>query len=483
MITKNFIRNSIIYTIAGSLPMASAVILLPFYLHYLPVEEYGAMAVYTTFSMLVQVLITYSFDTSVYIHYHDYKNEHAKLSQFISSAFVLMAIISVIVSLFAVGGGSLLFDKLLDNKSVSFYPYGLLSVATSIFQSFFKVNSSLLQTQQKPTLYLWSNLLSFSLIAAFTIGGLIFFPNTLIGPIGGRMLAAMISGVWALMRIFKEFGVHFNFPLLKESFAFNNSSFIYQVQQWLINNFDRFVITYYLTLKDVGAYDFAFKCMLLIDPIMSGLYNSFYPKVIGLLKEQPAEVKESTGPINRYFHGYIAITMILVAISIFFFPVLIDTGIIRSGYADSWKYIPYIGILYLIRSIRTYFAFPYGPLKIVYVWPYLIIAIIKIALMISLIRILDVYAVIFSAAISAVLEIIFLRVAIKDRVMFRFNSLKIIIAPVVLIVFIFVLEPTVNINQYLRHGLFVVLTLAVLWTLYGKEVKALSPFDFLKRKI
>ena len=65
MISKGFIRNSVIYTVAGMLPMASAVILLPFYLNYLPIEQYGQLALYLAFSMFVQIVATYSFDSSL----------------------------------------------------------------------------------------------------------------------------------------------------------------------------------------------------------------------------------------------------------------------------------------------------------------------------------------------------------------------------------------------------------------------------------
>ena len=90
MISKGFIKNSVIYTVAGMLPTASAVILLPFYLNYLPLAQYGQLAFYLAFSMLVQVIATYSFDSSLYIYYHDYKNDRPKLSVLISSAYVFM---------------------------------------------------------------------------------------------------------------------------------------------------------------------------------------------------------------------------------------------------------------------------------------------------------------------------------------------------------------------------------------------------------
>ena len=80
--------------------MASALILLPFYIQYLSTEVYGALQIYLAFSLLVQILVTFSFDTSVYIHYHEFKNDPKKLSVFISSAFVFMLLIGAVISVF-----------------------------------------------------------------------------------------------------------------------------------------------------------------------------------------------------------------------------------------------------------------------------------------------------------------------------------------------------------------------------------------------
>ena len=145
--------------------MASAIILLPFYGEYLSPEAMGALSIYFGFSLLVQILVTYSFDASLYINYHEFKNEPAKLSSFISSAFILILLISLVTGLLLAFIGDWIFSKMFTEQEILFYPFGLLSVATGIFQALQKVNNTLLQTQQKPTLFLWFNLLSFSLIA------------------------------------------------------------------------------------------------------------------------------------------------------------------------------------------------------------------------------------------------------------------------------------------------------------------------------
>ncbi len=321
MISKKFIRNSIIYTIAGSLPLASGIILLPFYFKYLSTSVYGATVLYTGVSLLVQVLVTYSFDTSVYSYFHEFKNDRSKLSTYVSSAFTFIVILSLIVGAILSLLGSLIFEKVFESK-ILFYPYGLISVATGIFQSIIKVNSSLLQTQEKASSFLWLNLLSFFLIALFTVAGLYFFPDELIGPIGGRFAAVVITGSWVLFRIYRQFGFHFDFVLLKSTLGFNYPSFLYQVMQWFNGYYDRVLMSSYLPMAQVGIYDLTVKCVMAIEFVLAGSYNSFFPKVLGIVALQTE--KKSTVEINRYYNGLTAVTILLVGLCIFFFPIIIE---------------------------------------------------------------------------------------------------------------------------------------------------------------
>src|SRR5688572_23972635 len=99
MISKRFVKNSILYTVAGSLPMASAVILLPFYLEFLSTSDFGSLSIFWAFSAFIQILVTYSFDTSLYVYFHDFKSDREKLSMLVSSVFIFMLILGVIVSI------------------------------------------------------------------------------------------------------------------------------------------------------------------------------------------------------------------------------------------------------------------------------------------------------------------------------------------------------------------------------------------------
>lgn len=461
--------------------MASAIILLPFYLLYIPTEVYGALSLYLAFSIFVQIVVSYSFDSTTYIFYHEYKHEPAKLATFISSAFVLILLLVVGAGLLFTLAGDLIFKRVFDDPRISFFPYGLMAVGIGAFQAIVKVYCNILQSSEKPVLFLQSNLLQFVLIAALTLIGLHFFPGSLMGPIGGRMLAGLVIAAWSLYRVFVQFGIQFNFQLLKATFSFNQYTFIHQLQQWGINYLDRFIILFFLPLSAVGIYDFAIKCLVVIEFILNGLHNSFYPKVVSVITAQSE--KGSTPELNRYYNGMTAVIMIVVSMSILGLPLLFDVFTIKKGYEGAVAFIPYLAVVYVLRSMRYYFAIPFGAIKYMKPLPVisLIVSVIKIALILILIKVYGIEGVIFATIASLVIEIVTMRKALQGRFRFRYNFFKLIVIPAGLILMVLILESLVGKRYpWQVHLLYVVITtISLIWA-YRNELKFLKLSTLVK---
>jgi O-antigen/teichoic acid export membrane protein len=457
--------------------MASAIILLPFYLHHLSTEVYGAFQLYLAFSLLIQILVTFSFDSSIYIHFHEFKSDQEKLSTFISSAFIFMLLIGLGVMAAFMGFGDLIFSFVLPHQNISFYPYGVASVGAGVFQALFKVHSSLLQSREKPEIFFWSNVLSFSMIASFTIIGLQLFPNSLMGPIVGRFVASLVAGAWASVRIFREFGLRYDFTWLKSSFSFNAYTFIYQILQWIINYFDRIVMLAVLTLADIGVYAFATQCLIILELIMNSLHSTFYPKVVSSIMAQ--NHKHSSPEVTRYYHGLTGVMMLGICGAILFLPWVIETFVHRDSYRETVPYLPYLAGIYFFRTMRLFFTSPYSILKYTKPLPviYMVVAGLKIALMLVLMSYLGIYGVIIASLISALLEIVLLYGNIKTKFVFQFNVFKIIGAPLILFFLIMLLEPTLGKgNPYGVHLFYLLSCAGLLWWAYRNEIRLINPF-------
>jgi O-antigen/teichoic acid export membrane protein len=479
LISKRFIKSSIIYTVAGAMPLASAIILLPFYILYLPTEVYGSFAICLALVAVIQIITSYSFDNSLYIHYHELKSDVGKLNSFISSAFIFMLGIGLVVILVLSAVGEFVLPLVFPESTLSFFPYGFMAIGIGVFQAIFKVHGNLLQTREKPEPFLWSNLVTFGVIAITTIVGLKLFPGTLIGPLGGRLVAAFGSSMWALIRVFNEFGFHFTSPWKNTSASFNIYSFIYQIQQWVINYVDRFVILVFMptaAIATVGIYEFAIKCLAPVELLLNGLNASIYPQVIKLLNKQEGS-KHSSHEINRYFYGQISVMMIIICIAIFSLPFLVEWFVKKSQYKEALAYIPYLAVLFILRTMRLYFVMPYNILKKIHRLTFLnfSVALFKVILMIVLIVKWHVIGVIVSSGLAYAIEMILLWGFLKQDYAIRFNPFKLIVGPFLILLIIIIIEPFLG-GTYptLVHFAYGIACSLLLWFAYRNELKLLN---------
>jgi hypothetical protein len=97
--------------------------------------------------------------------------------------------------------------------------------------------------------------------------------------------------------------------------------------------------------------------------------------------------------------------------------------------------------------------------------------------MVLLLRKLGVYSVIIASLVSAVVEIILLRIKLKGLFAIRFNIFKIVGEPLILFLLIITLEPWLGDTHSFGLHLFYFLGCSVLlWWAYRNELTTLSFF-------
>jgi O-antigen/teichoic acid export membrane protein len=481
MITKRFVKSSIIYSIAGALPMASAVILLPFYQNQLTIDQFGVLSLYLAFAILIQIITTASFDASLYLHFHDFKNDLRGLHRFVSSAFITVLLVSVVVTVVTMVIGPWVFASWLP-EDASFFPYGIMAMATGIFQSVVKVNNSRLQSEQRPMDYLWVNCSNFGFTVLFTVLGLYFYPSTLLGPVGGRMLAFLFTGGWILTNVFRQFGVIWDRTLLHTTLRYNTYQFLYQLQQWIIGYADRFIMVIMVATADLGVYDFTIKCLLVLDFVIAAVYNSFFPKVLSLASDQ--ERKGTTPEINRYFHGLTSIVLILISLSIVTLPELL--ALTKPEYAVSAYFIPWLALIYVMRPIRYFFSLPYNILKESKPLPiiFLLVSIAKLGLSVLLIKDYSIFGALTATLVGSLLEAVLMGMWMRNRFLFIFNWKKILLAPAVFMIMVLVFEPLAQPFAFWMHVIYFMITILLLAWLYRKEVPlVLAPLGKIFKQV
>lgn len=484
MISKGFIKSSFIYTVIGALPLATSLILLPFYTSEsigLDTGTFGHLAILLSFSLLIQVLVNFGLDTAIGVHYFEMKNDRSKLNVYVGTVATTLLIWGAFFTLFALSGGDQLF-MLLFKGEIDFYPYGLIVVLTAVFNSFFKTYTNLLINQQRPERFFWMNMLYFVLVMGFSFGGLLIYPHTLAGPLGGRFIGGAILFLLVLFLFSREFGLTFSIPVLRKGIPFCAPVLVFYLLAWVMTYIDRYIINYMMTDHDVGIYDFGTKCTAIIDFVLVGLINSITPRVFQAWTD--SKVTHSTPEVNKYYNVLTAITMIAVAFTIFIIPVAVPLVVPREDYYTAFNYTALLGLAFMFKPIFYLYTGPIYFFKKTRVlpWVFIISAALQVTITVVLIKYYDLAGAVWATLLAKPLQNMILLYESRKIFSFQLNYLKQVYMPLLYGAIVVIGEWTVP-RQYLvpLYAGELMIACAMVAYVYKKEIKGLTSI-FTSRK-
>ncbi|MCS7077179.1 MAG: lipopolysaccharide biosynthesis protein [Bacteroidia bacterium] len=352
MISKKFFAHSIIYTIVGALPLATPILLLPLYTAVLSEGQVGEIALYIATGYAMQIVANFSLDGSVRTFYLDYQNHSKQIKEYLSTVYISLIGIGCLCLILFSALGMWIFPSLLH---LSFFPFGFLTILTSILNSFFKTYAGLLITQQRAVRFFYINVVQFLLTITITGGGLYWFPHTLWGPIAGRFGSTFILFVATLFFFIQECGAKFKYIYLHKMWRFCINMTLYYLFAWVLLYLDRYIINHYLDTKQVGLYDFAAKCVAPIELLVIGLSNATMPKVFQAWKSQ--KIYHTNVEISRYFNIMTSITLLFIAFSIIFLPILVPLVVKKRVFYQSFEYIPFLAGSYVFLPLLNVFFY------------------------------------------------------------------------------------------------------------------------------
>ena len=480
MISKSFFKSSFIYSFVGALPYASGIILIPFFVKLLTHEDYGANEIYLILMYIIQILASFGLDTYIGINYFEHKDNKKKLSEFIGTVFIALIVLGALMLATGALSGRLIFHLIFDKHDhMMFFPYGFITIFTAIFNGFFKTYTSLLINQQRPERFFWLNLLNFSLTVVFSLVLLYAFPKTLFGPILGRLIPAIILAILSMILVVHEFGLKAKLDFNRSMSRFCIPVVIYLLLAWVVSYIDRFIIKYYLDLTFVGIYALAIKIAMFIDIIQIGLANTIQPKVYTIWKN--GNLRESTLEVNRYYNGFIAVTLLVIPVFMIGVPLVGPIFIKDPFFYHSFTFISLLCLGFATRGWYYMSMAPIFYFKKTKVLPKILFfsALFQIVLSIILIKYFSLWgAVIANFAIKPFQAFI---AYLESRKIYKFkiNKWKIIYLPVLFIIMILGSEIFLgSFNRILIGSLQFIITTILVLSIYRHELTS-----FFKKQI
>lgn len=479
MISKNLIKSSFIYTVVGALPLGSAFLLLLFYTNYITKTDYGALVLYISFTLFIQILVNFGLDTYIGISYFEHKHDKNLLNQRIGNIAAYLLIVGVLSCLVFYIIGKPLFSIVFKGGDLSFFPYGMMSVVTAFFNSFFKTYSNLLINQLRPEKFAVINLANFFMTICFSLTGLFLYPYTLIGPMWGRLLSGAGIFLIAFFSFQKEFPIRLQLgESLRTTLSFSLPVLIFFLLSWLISNIYPWILKRYISLDEIAIFGLALQFTLLVEFILNGLSSAFIPRVYEIMKEH--DLHRSTPEINKYFSTFNALSLLIIPFITFILPLIMPV-LIPKDYSQTYLIFSLLNISFVTRGLYNYFLVPIYFHKKTRVLPkiYAYTTVVQIIISILLIKYFNIWGAIWANLITKIIQDIFLFNESRKFFTFNFNVIKLIILPLLVLVIIIVCEYFASANNiHIIHLIELLMSFALVWLVYRKELKSMQEFLF-----
>lgn len=435
MISKSFLKSSIVFTIGGALPMVASIILLPFYANYLSETNYAQLLFYILISSLFQILFSFSVESYFGIKYSHLYEEPEKQKRFIGTVSSLLLLIGGGLLLLSLLFGHLLFKAISrEDLLIEFWPFGFYSILTGFFNSYFKAASiSLIYTKQS-RLFMTGSIVNFFATILISIGGLFMFPGTIYGPIYGRLFSGLIIFFIAFYIFNKNGTFCFDKSFLRELSQFCLPYMFYGICGWMLSGSDRYILLEFdIQLQDLNSYDLLLKCFFGIEFLQNSLSAVIFPKLYELWAKN--KQNKTTPESNRYFNVFTAVNIIQLILFCLFIPIIYKLLIRNTSFYESEKYIGILSAGYALRSIVNFYLSTILFTKNIYVMlkVFFYSTIIQLALTLWFAGLYGLVGVIYAGLLTKLLQVGLFKYLSKHVFEYTFNAFKIVWIPLIYI--------------------------------------------------
>ncbi|MFN8711530.1 MAG: polysaccharide biosynthesis C-terminal domain-containing protein [Bacteroidota bacterium] len=434
MLRKNLFKSTLIFTIAGAFPLLSGILLLPFYIEYLDENLFGKFSLYFAITLFFQGIILFSTEQKTAVEAVEYSDNQdlKKLKISTNNIYGLRFAVFVFIG---VGLVQLFFGRAIESAlELQFFPFIWMSILTSLFNAAFKQYTYLLMYEQKPQQYFLANLFNFIATMAISVWGLYYFKNDLMGPLLGRFLSGVLIFLIAIFYMTKNIGWRFDSTEKKAIFKYSWPLILFLLFTWLASYSDRFIIQHFLSLDQVGIFDFVLKCTVGIEVVLGTLATVIYPKIFSLFKRRD-ELGEDVFVyrVGQYFYGLMAITFAAILFTMVSIPILANWFIHKQLFIDALQYLPLLSAGFLYRILFYNYHAPLMYLKLTRLLPLNLAmsAGIQIILSVPLIGFLGIQGAVWAFILGKMISSLVFWLMMKKHYTVKVNVMQQIIYPTI----------------------------------------------------
>jgi O-antigen/teichoic acid export membrane protein len=346
---KRLLKDSFIYGLERYLAAFAGVFLVPVYTRIFTPDDYGVIEVINTIISIVAVFAVLGMDSALAFHFYDTKEEKDR-KIIISTNFLFRIAFICLLSMILIIAADFISEKFL--KSLEKAIYLKIAIVTLLFGSILGFCLDLLRFRLKPVRFSIVSLGSTTCVIALSIYLVVYLKAGLYGVFGANVITGLIFAVVAVWMNRGQIKILFSAIRLKRMLAYGLPLVPASVSIWVVGFSDRFFLTTYSTLQEVGLYSIGYKLSMVLSLITAAFQMAWGPLAFSIKDEPDARVFYS-----RVLTYYLVVTTVAALIlSVFAKEILMvfTTSAFVGGYRV-------VGLLvYSIIFSGAYYIFAIG---------------------------------------------------------------------------------------------------------------------------
>ena len=346
---KKLIRDNSLYLGISILSSSATIILIPLYLSYFSVAEYGELALMNATFGFLAILITLSLESAFQTFYFDQPTENV-VDYFRSIRSFALLFATLVLGVMTLAG-PWLFQITFSNSDISFYPNGLLVLLNVAFTLVNQIYFVLLRNQEKVKRYGKYIAMSTVLTMVLQVVLITIADMGVTGALLGMMLAngTVFFLVW---RPSGGFSLNIQWESVKKSLKYSLWLIPFFLINWFLAKGDRLIVERFLGLEEVGIYALLMNIAMVISLITTSVLNSIRPTLFREFKKLTGSLSRAIANIGLYFTGILAIT----SLAIYLFVRSLDYFSLFAAYTSIKEYIGLGLALFVLRAFFRLFS-------------------------------------------------------------------------------------------------------------------------------
>jgi O-antigen/teichoic acid export membrane protein len=341
------IKSSFLYAIGSIFQSSIGFIMIPLYISYLTIEQYGLLTILNTILQLTSFVALGGISSAAMRFFHDTSIDFSEKLLYGNATLLLLffPILSMMI-LYPI----LLQISLNFFSTIPFYPYIAIVLFTGIFLPIQKLFVGLLRVSKKPFHFVLFNISSFIFQVIIIYILIVRYDLALNGQLYGRLITNIIFFTIAFLFLIRYSKFSFDLNIIKKLFFFGIPLIPFFVFDWTYSASGRFLIEKYLSLEQVAIFGLSLQFAGIFNLFESALNNALLPHYYETANSNNGSKKIGDLVLRLILFFGILLNFIYLFIKPLFFIVVKD-----FNYFSALEYVPFFLFVFYLRGIGNVF--------------------------------------------------------------------------------------------------------------------------------